>query len=369
MQKFLSRLFSRLMKSWSWVLLIFLTIAIKWASLFPGWVENNYTYGLYPLVSGVLRFLFGWIPFSIGDLFYAFLVLVILARVLKFFRLLFRKQLNRRYFGLALQQGIFIFLFVYVTFNLLWGLNYNRQGIASQLGLDLRSFSTGELDTLCTSLQQELNYFAARIDTIQRETYLGKRKNLFREGAAAYLKAEETYPFLTYRMQSLKPSMVGFLGKYVGFQGYYNPFSGEGHVKTSIPVFMQPFVTSHEIAHQLGYARENEANFVGFLAGRESTSADMRYSVYYDMYQYALRDFYHVDSMRAMALDSLLHPNVRRDRVEYARYLSKMKNPVAPFMLRIYDGYLRMNNQPKGYRTYNEVVTWLIGYYRKYGRI
>ncbi|MEI9942637.1 MAG: hypothetical protein WDN26_00280 [Chitinophagaceae bacterium] len=60
MQKFISRLFARLMKSWSWVLLIALTILVKWASWYPGWVERNYTYGIYPVVSKIQRFLFGW---------------------------------------------------------------------------------------------------------------------------------------------------------------------------------------------------------------------------------------------------------------------------------------------------------------------
>lgn len=162
---------------------------------------------------------------------------------------------------------------------------------------------------------------------------------------------------------------MGFLGRYVGFQGYYNPFSGEGQVKASIPLFLQPFVTSHEVAHQLGYAKENEANFVGFIAGKESNSADFRYSVYFDMYLYAIREMYALDSQKAVMLDSSLHPRVKQDRREYARYLRKMQNPIAPFMLKIYDGYLRMNNQPKGYRTYNEVVRWMVGYYRKYKEI
>ena len=120
MQKFLSRLFARLMKSWSWVLLIGLTIAIKWVSLYPDWVERNYTYGVYPTISKVLRILFGWLPFSFGDLFYVFLGLVIIFRVVKFFRLLFRRQLTRGYFIMALQQAIFLFLMIYVSFNLLW---------------------------------------------------------------------------------------------------------------------------------------------------------------------------------------------------------------------------------------------------------
>src|SRR5262245_44196512 len=99
LQKFLSRLFHRLMKSWSWILLIVLAIGIKWASLYPDWVERNYTYGIYPYIARVQRYLFGWIPFSVGDLFYAFLGLVILFRLIRFFRLLFQSKLNRKYFA------------------------------------------------------------------------------------------------------------------------------------------------------------------------------------------------------------------------------------------------------------------------------
>ena len=366
MQKFLSRLLARLMKSWSWVLLIVLTILIKWVSLYPDWVERHYTYGFYPLVSRIQRLVFGWLPFSIGDLFYAFLVLLILSRIFRFFKVLFRKQLNRRYLILALQQGIFIFLLIYVSFNLFWGLNYNRQGIAPQLGLQVKAYQENELDTLCRALQVKLNFYAAEVDTFKREA-LKKKELLFNEGTASYLVVRETYPFLDYEVQSLKPSLLGFLGRYVGFQGYYNPYTGEGQVKRSIPVFLQPFVASHEIAHQLGYAKENEANFVGFLAARESKSIDFAYSAYYDMYQYSIREIMSRDFKRGIGIDTLNHKIVWRDRREMRRYLMKMENAVAPVMLKMYDGYLRMNNQPKGYRTYNEVVTWLVAYYKKYG--
>jgi Protein of unknown function (DUF3810) len=367
LQKFLSRLFDRLMKSWSWVLLIICTILIKWASLYPDWVERYYTYGIFPLIATVQRFLFGWIPFSIGDLFYAFLILVVIFRTVRFFKLLFQKKLTRRYFASGLQQAIFFFLFIYVFFNLLWGLNYNRRGIANQMGLDVKQYSTADLDTLCRSLQQKLNYYAAGVDTVHREEYLRKKRNLFREAGATFDAAEKKYSFLSYHPRSIKTSLVGFLGSYIGFLGYYNPFSGEGQIKASIPLFLHPFVSCHEIAHQLGYAKENEANFAGYLACKESPSADFRYSVYYDMYSYAIGDLLRSDFKKAISIDSSLHTIARRDRREYAKYMHRIQNRIAPFMLKMYDSYLKMNNQPKGQRSYNEVITWLIAYYKKYG--
>jgi Protein of unknown function (DUF3810) len=367
LQKFLSRLFDRLMKSWSWVLLIICTIVIKWVSLYPNWIEKNYTYGVYPIISKIQRFLFGWIPFSIGDLFYGFLILIILFRTFRFFKLLFQKKLTRKYFASGMQQAIFFFLFIYVFFNLLWGLNYNRRGVAGQLGLDVKTYSKADLDTLCRSLQVKLNYYAAKVDTTYRDQYLNNKKNLFREADATFDLAEKKYSFLSYHPRSIKTSLVGFLGNYIGFLGYYNPFSGEGQIKASIPLFVQPFVSCHEIAHQLGYAKENEANFAGYLACKESASIDFSYSVYYDMYQYAISDMYRADFKNALSIDSSLHSIAKRDRREYARYLYRIENRVAPLMLKMYDSYLKMNNQPKGQRSYNEVVTWLVAYYKKFG--
>lgn len=365
--QFVSTLFRRLMKSWGWVLLIVLTIGIKWISLYPDWIEKNYTYGLYPVISKVQRFIFGWMPFSFGDLLYAVLVSLLIYRMFLFLKRLFTKKINRAYLINLLQKSIFLFLLIYVLFNLLWGLNYNRQGVAGQFDLTIKKYSNADLEALCNTLQAKLNHYASQVDTLKREKYYGKTKNLFIEAKATYQNAEKKFSFLNYQPPSIKSSMLGFLGKYVGFQGYYNPFTGEGQIKRSIPTFLQPFVVCHEIAHQLGYAKENEANFAGFLAARESASVDFRYSAYYDVYAYAMREMYMQDFKKGLLIDSTLHPLVKRDRKEYARYLFKMQNRVAPFMLKMYDGYLRMNNQPKGYRTYDEVVTWLIAYYKKYG--
>src|SRR6266705_1457299 len=99
------------MKSWSWLLLIVLTILIKWMSWYPVWVEKNYSLGLYPFIAKVQRILFGWIPFSFGDIFYACLILVALYKTFQFLKALFRRRVTRKYFIAGLQQIIFFFLF------------------------------------------------------------------------------------------------------------------------------------------------------------------------------------------------------------------------------------------------------------------
>jgi hypothetical protein len=354
------------MRSWNWVLVILLTILIKLASWYPDWVEENYTYGIYPLISRVQRFLTGWIPLSIGDLFYAFLIIVVLYKSFQLVRIIFRRQFNRQYLIAGLQQLFFFFLFVYVCFNLLWGLNYNRRGISSQLGLRVRQYSLQDLDTVSGLLQQRLNSYASLVTEAQRDSF-NRKRNLFREASEAYRGAGYQYSFLKYRPVSVKPSIFSYAGNYLGFQGYYNPFSGEAQVNTTIPRFLEPFVTSHEIAHQLGYAKENEANFVAFLACRHSNSSMFKYSMYFDMYNYAMGELYRRDSSLAKLYQQQLHPQAIRDIREYRDFYRRYRNPVEPVITWLYGNYLKANNQPSGKQTYNEVVAWLIAYYKQFG--
>lgn len=354
------------MKSRGWILVILLSILIKWASWYPGWVERNYSLGLYPWIAKIQRVLFGWLPFSLGDLFYAFLVLVILYKSFHLSRTIYRRKMNRQYFIRGLRQVIFFFLFLYVTFNLLWGLNYNRRGIAYQLNLDVKQYSIEDLDTLTRALHTKVNYYAGMVTESKRDS-IDRKRILFRGAVKAYKAASKQYSFLDYVPRSLKPSLYSYLGNYLGFQGYYNPFTGEGQVNTTVPRFLEPFVTAHEIAHQLGYARENEANFVGYIACRYYEDPSFRYSVYYDMYNYAVGEVFRRDTVLGRRFQDSLHRQVREDQEAFRDFYRRYKNPIEPIVMWGYGQFLKANNQPAGKRSYNEVVAWLIAYYKRYG--
>lgn len=357
---------SRLMKSPGWVSLILLSILIKWASWYPGWVERNYSLGLYPWLARVQRFLFGWIPFSLGDLLYALLILLILYKTFQLCRILVRRKMSRAYFTRGLQQVIFFFLLLYVSFNLLWGLNYDRRGIAYQLNLDVKPYSLEDLDTLTQALMNRVNHYASSVTEAQRDSF-NRKKILFEGATSAYAALAKQYPFLAYRPPSLKPTLYSYAGNYLGFQGYYNPFTGEGQVNTTVPRFLEPFVATHEIAHQLGYARENEANFVGYLACRYYEEPAFRYSAYYDMYNYAVSEVFRRDTALGRRFQDSVHGQVRRDQEAFTAFYKKYRNPVEPIVMWGYGQFLKANRQPAGKRSYNQVVAWLVAYYKRYG--
>ena len=153
----------------------------------------------------------------------------------------------------------------------------------------------------------------------------------------------------------------------MGFSGYYNPFSGEAQVNTTIPRFVQPFTTCHEIGHQLGYAKEEEANFSGFLATKSSNDPAFRYSVYVDLYLYSASALYALDSTAFIPYRESLHPDVRQDLRDLKAFYRKYQNPFEPVIHALYGKYLKANRQPQGIYSYDEVVGLAIAYYQKYG--
>jgi Protein of unknown function (DUF3810) len=239
-------------------------------------------------------------------------------------------------------------------------------GIAQQLQLEVKPYTLADLDTLTATLRDRLNVYAPTVTEAQRDSF-NKKSRLFKSGAEAYHYAHQQFGFLSYPHHSVKPSLFSYLGNYLGFQGYYNPFSGEGQVNTTVPRFLEPFVTTHEIAHQLGYAKENEANFVGFLACRAYPNNAFRYSVYFDMMNYAIGELAVRDTGHTRSLINSLHPQYKKDRAELRQFYRQYRNPIEPLVSWGYGQFLRANNQPSGKQTYNEVVAWLIAYYKKYG--
>ncbi len=354
-------------KAYAWVILITAAIIIKVLSFFPVAVERYYTYGIYPAIAKIQRILLGWIPFSLGDIFYGLIIILLIIRAIRFFKNLKAKKFNRLGLYSFAKKMVFVLLVLFVTFYSLWGLNYSRVGIAGQLGLKEEKSSAKDLDTLVKLLHVKLNQKATQLQPAMRDSFR-RHKNLFAGAEKAFDAVATKYPFLKYKVHSIKPSVFSYLGNYLGFQGYYNPFSGEAQVNTTMPQSVEPFVATHEIAHQLGYAKESEANFVGFLACREHPSIVYTYSVYFDMYHYAIREMYWKDSAAAAVYDSLLHPQVKKDIDDYRAFYKKYRNPIEPVISWAYGYFLKANNQPKGRESYNEVVNWLIAYYKKYGK-
>ena len=347
-----------------WVMVLVPALLIKIFSMFPDAVEKYYSTGIYPLLARLLRFFFGWIPFSIGDIFYAVVLIYLLRKIYNFLKKVFQKRISLNYLKYFLGRCVMLVLWVYVVFNALWGLNYDRRGISEQLQLTVQPYSTEDLTTVVSLIAGRLNELDSA--AVTNRPALTNNKSLFKESVSAYKKLSGRNDFFFYPSPSVKPSIFSYVCNYWGFSGYYNPFSGEAQVNTTVPSFVRPFTTCHEMGHQLGYAKENEANFSAYLSCKESDNPAFRYSVYFDLYLYAASELYGRDSTRLIPIRTTLRPAVRQDIRDLQAFFHHYENPIEPLIRKLYGNFLKANNQPKGLMAYDEVTGRIVAYYKKY---
>jgi Protein of unknown function (DUF3810) len=348
-------------------ILLAFALLIRFFSNNSLWVEDYYSNGIYPHISAFLKFFTGLFPFSVGDVLYGLLFLWLIWLLIELIKAIVHKEITIEIFTRGLAKTFIALLTVYIIFNLFWGINYNREGIAYQLGLTEQQYSQEELKDINFLLLQKVNESKAALLRTKEDD--SDCHHLFIGSEEAYTNAAKDYTVINYSTPVVKSTLYGWLGNYLGFSGYYDPFTGEAQVNTTVPYFLQPYTTCHEIAHQLGYAKENEANFVGYLAAAASSDTLFHYSVYLDLFIYANHNLYELDSASARSFAKQLLPAVKMDIKEWRAFDRRHKNPVEPVISWLYGKYLESNEQPSGVLTYDEVTGFLIAYHKKFGKI
>jgi hypothetical protein len=349
-----------------WLIPLSLILFIQLLKFFPSVIEKYYSTGLYVYMVTTLRTITGFIPFSIGDILYFIVLAGCAFTAIKFVIKLIKKEAQWKYSVLKLLQFIRRLLWVYITFYLLWGLNYYRSGITAQLHLKVENYSTEDLCNITNLLIDKTNKsrLALSKDSLLPQPAI---KDIYQEAVTNYKGIASTFPFLHYKVKSVKRSLYTAFAPYFGFTGYYNPFSGEAQLRDDVPRILIPYTVSHEMAHQLGYASETEANFAGYLAAANSTDNYFKYSVYLDLYRYARIELMmrNVLPDNNYKLDSL----VKMDLRNINRFFLKERNRVSGKVMNLYGMYLQANNQQKGINSYDDVISLLIAYYKQYGKI
>lgn len=347
--------------------LFFISLTTKIFSSNKEFIEKYYSTLVYTKISLLLRTLTGWIPFSLGDVLYLIAIIYCLVKLAQWMNSAFQRKATINTILFNLIEIIRIGLAIYVVFNLFWGLNYKRTGISSQLKINPTEYSTEALRRLTADLVERVNtaYSASNTYTFEIEPY----KTIFANAVTNYKNTSYHYLFLSYNHPCIKSTLVNNFNNYFGIAGYYNPFTAEAQINTSIPRFLIPYITSHEIAHQLGYTDEDEANFVAYFVSKDSYENMFRYSAYFTLFNYANKLLFLRDSLSAntnfKALDSL----VKIDETIYRKFLGKNSSFGTHYSTTFYNYYLKSNNQSKGMDAYSDVIALLIAYQKRFGEL
>ncbi len=320
----------------------------------------------YPaaFLRAVLAMITGILPFSLAETVIMLLPLIIIIVVAKIIKA--AKGELRETFKMFVAMLSVLSLF-FTSFSLLFASGYRGTTLDAKLGLERSNVSAKELDTTARKVLSELQALTGELDhnvggaSVMPYSFFTMNDKL----QEAYKGAAKKYDFLPSFTSRVKPIILSEPMTYTHISGVYTFFTGESNINTNFPDYTLPYTAAHELAHQRGIAREDEANFVAFLVCIDSDDVYIRYSGYMSLYEYLLSALYQADSKAYSALinetDSLLIGEIAAYNVFFDKYRD---NVVADVSGSVNDNYLHSQGQSAGSRSYGMVVDLAVAYYR-----
>lgn len=315
-------------------------------------------------IRALLSYLTAWIPFSVGE------AVIWLIPLCLFFVL--RHAIRYRcgswraaavYVGALLSVVALLFSVFVFTFSA----GYRARPLSEKLGLEQEKVSATELYTTTVKLVSAINTEAENISfgkngfSSMPYTLSGMNGHL----SDAYATFSRTHDFLPRAAARVKPVMLSEVMSYMHITGVYSFFTGEANLNVGFPDYTLPATAAHELAHQRGIAREDEASFLSFLVCTGSDDPYVRYSGYMMAYEYVSSALWKADSTLYYEATDALSDEVRGELTAYRAFFEKYENSVAgDISSSINDSYLQSQGTP-GVRSYGMVVDLVVAYYRK----
>ncbi len=316
----------------------------------PSIVEQYYSEYIYQYIFKYYSMLFSGFTIAIGDLLFFLALTLIVIYFIFFFR--FKKNDFVNIFAVL---SITIFLFYS-----LWGLNYFRTPLLSKL--DIGEVKYESLQRTLIELINDVNQIHLLLgDQNSTIDNLGfDKEKIISELKLNNIKKFDKIPTTKFVKRPILPEIY----LYQGVSGYINPFTLEAIVVKEIPSIDFSITVLHEQAHQLGYAAEEDANFLAFISSINNEDLLIKYSGYVFGLTYLLNEIQVNHKENISSFTDKINPGIIEDinsrRKFWAKYSNNIINDLQSLL---YDIYLKSNNQKSGIRSYSRIVNHIINYY------
>ena len=306
----------------------------------------------------------GWIPFSLAETLLLFLPVIVVSLVVYAVR--FRCDSWRTVF-VYIGEICAIVAFLVSLFIWSFGMAYQGTGLEDKLDLDRRDVSVEELEETALILVEQVNALADEIDFRKSDFSVMpySLSELNDKLLEAYRKVDDEIPYLQTLNSRLKPVINSELMSHAHITGVYTYFTGEANLNMVFPDYTLPYTAAHELAHQRGIAREDEANFIAFLVCIASDDPYIQYSGYLNMFEYVVSALNSVDTAKNQAVFGELDRRAYFEEVSYAEFYAKYRHSkVSTVSNAVNDTYLKLQGTP-GAKSYGMVVDLAVAYYKK----
>lgn len=258
-----------------------------------------------------------------------------------------------------------IALAVYAGFCLLWGVNYWADSFQDRSGIRAQPVAREDLTAVTAYFADRLSQAADQVARSENGLFAVPREEILANSPFVYDELEKQFPFLEFDDVGVKAMYFSRLMSIIDFTGFYCPYTGESNVNVDSPACLLPSTAAHEMAHQRGFASEQECNFLAVLASTTSGDAAYAYAGWLMGYIHLGNALYRVDPETYWAIRDSLPDTVKADLADNNAYWDQFRDTVIQqASTKVYDGILKAYGDERGIQSYGTVVDLLVAYYR-----
>ena len=303
------------------------------------------------------------VPVSVAELLLALAVIAVLVYIICQAIQLFREEEKLRRVYRTLVTLAAASLTVYALFCLLWGVYYYADDFATQSGFANEPVSTEQLASVTRYFARGANRYGALVARDENGLCASSRAEILEKSPEVFAETEKDYPVLAGPALAAKGIVCSRVMSYLDFTGFFFPFTAEANVNMDSPVCDLAATVAHELSHQRGVAKEQEANFTAVLASLRYGDADYCYSACLLAYTHLGNALYRADRAAWEEISAELSENVIRDISARSAYWRRFDTPVQKASNTVYEGFLHSYDQTLGLKSYGACVDLLVNYY------
>ncbi|MCT4542587.1 MAG: DUF3810 domain-containing protein [Vallitalea sp.] len=355
-------------RKWYGVLLLPIAILLtNFASSSPDFIEKYYSNGIYPIIGQCLSNITGILPISVAEMGVIFIVVFFVYLVINTIIKLIRYEHKSKVLINFVRKIVLFISIGYFIFVIIWGLNYYRLPFSQIANLSTHEATVNKLSNLCESLILQANELRNEVKEDKNGVMQIPKGHIdvLERANKGYEILENIYPELRGKYGRAKPVVFSKAMSYAGITGIYFPFTAEANVNKDRTDVLLPATTCHEMAHQRGFAREDEANYIAYLTCKYHPDTDFRYSGIILALIHSMGKLYEYDIDAYEQLKSSYSEGVIRDLQDNSNYWKRFSGPIDRVSTNINNTYLKLNKQKDGVHSYGRMVDLLIAEYSK----
>ena len=315
------------MKYWRGYLVAFIFAAITWVLMQFGQQFTSLVDMVYPYVirtgQGMLAQWASGVDFVVWQMLAMAALVILLATVVLMIVL---KWNPIQWFGWVL-SGISL---VYMLNTLVFGLNYFAGPLAEDIRLEVGAYNVEELTEAAEYYRDKANALAAKVNRDSAGNVdFADFDTLAQQTGDGFYKLTYDYSYAVFAGSRLpvKPLAWEEMLTKRGITGITIGLTGEAGVNPALPDILLPYAMSHEMAHRMCIATEEDANFAAFLAGHVNESLEYQYSAYFMAYRYCYTSLVNANTTQTSAAAARVNSGVSdqlyKDMQQYNQFFSK----------------------------------------------